>query len=126
MTRNKVHALLTAAALALCALLAGTFPSQARAQAPSPAPRTAKVIKRHFAVVHMFPQSLQVSNINNPREILTFDYSPDLRDKMQNILNAGGYQYGDRVTVWYHDHTDVALKVKGKPSKFTVTAKTTK
>ena len=115
-----------AAVLALCALLAAAFAPQARAQAPSPAPRTAKITKRHFAVVHMFPQSLQVANLNNPRDLLTFDYSPNLRDKMQRILDAGGFQYGDKVTVWFHQDTDVALKIKGKPSKFTVTAKTSK
>jgi len=35
---------------------------------------------------------------------------------MQRIFNAGGYQYGDKVTVWYRSGTDVALKIKGKPS----------
>jgi hypothetical protein len=33
------------------------------------------------------------------------------------VLNAGGYQYGDKVVVWYQQGSNVALKIKGKPSK---------
>ena len=51
------------------------------------------------------------------RELHTFTYSPAIRDKMQKIFNAGGYQYGDKVVIWYKSGTDVALKIKGKPSK---------
>ena len=51
------------------------------------------------------------------REIHTFTYSPQIRGKMQNIINAGGYQYGDKVVVWYRRGGDVAVKIKGKPSK---------
>jgi hypothetical protein len=36
---------------------------------------------------------------------------------MQKVQSAGGYKYGDKVTVWYRAGADVALKVKGKPSK---------
>lgn len=128
MTRNKIHVFLPAAALALCALLAAAFSPQASAQTqtPSSAPLTAKIIKRQFSVVHMFPQSLQVAKLDNPRDLITFDYSPDIRDKMLKLFIAGGFQYGDRVTVWYHQNTDLALKVKGKSSKPKVAAKETK
>lgn len=51
------------------------------------------------------------------REIHTFTYSPSLHEKMQEIFNAGGYQYGDKVVVWYRQGTTVALNIKGKPSK---------
>ncbi len=36
---------------------------------------------------------------------------------MQKVFNAGGYKYGDEVVIWYQQGTDVALKIKGKPSK---------
>jgi len=36
---------------------------------------------------------------------------------MQKVQSAGGYKYGDKVTVWYRVGADVALKVRGKPSK---------
>jgi hypothetical protein len=36
---------------------------------------------------------------------------------MQRIVDKGGYQYGDKVTVLYDQASQKALKVKGKPSK---------
>jgi hypothetical protein len=65
----------------------------------------------------MLYQSLQVRSLADIRELHTFTYSPAIRDKMQNIFNAGGYQYGDKVVVWYKRGEDVAFKIKGKPSK---------
>jgi hypothetical protein len=36
---------------------------------------------------------------------------------MQQIIDKGGYQYGDRVTVIYNSANQIALKIKGKPSR---------
>jgi len=36
---------------------------------------------------------------------------------MQKIIDKGGYQYGDKVTVYYDPATRKAMKIKGKPSK---------
>jgi hypothetical protein len=36
---------------------------------------------------------------------------------MQTIVDKGGYQYGDKVTVFYDPTSKKALKIKGKPSK---------
>jgi Spy/CpxP family protein refolding chaperone len=100
MTRNKPHALVVALALLLCVTGVASFAPEASAQSASaPAPQTEKPIKVRFEVLH------------------TFTYSPAIRDKMQNIFNAGGYQYGDKVVVWYKRGEDVAFKIKGKPSK---------
>ena len=65
----------------------------------------------------MLYQSLQVRSLADMRELHTFTYSPGLHDKMQAIFNAGGYQYGDKVVVWYRQGTSIALNIKGKPSK---------
>jgi hypothetical protein len=118
MTRNKTHALLLAAAIALCGMvLAGFAPRTSAQGAPASAPQSEKIIKTHFVVMHMLYQSLQVRSISDARDLHTFTYAPAIRDKMQNILNAGGYQYGDDVVVWYRSGENVALKIKGKPSK---------
>jgi len=118
MTRNKTHALLLATALGLCgALLASSAPEASAQSVPATAPQTQKIIKTHFVVMHMMYQSLQVRSLVDARELHTFTYSPGIRDKMQNILNAGGYQYGDNVVVWYKRGEYVAFKIKGKPSK---------
>jgi hypothetical protein len=122
MTRNKNHALLLASALALCGALLASFTPEASAQAPAaqaPAaqtPQTHKIIKTHFVVEHMLLQSLQVHSVNDTRDLRTFSYSPKIRDKMQRILNAGGYQFGDKVVIWYGRDTELALNIKGRPS----------
>jgi hypothetical protein len=36
---------------------------------------------------------------------------------MQKIVDKGGYQYGDKVTVYYDPQSHTALKIKGKPSR---------
>jgi len=53
----------------------------------------------------------------NDMAIQTFALSPDASAKMLQIIDKGGYQYGDKVTVYFDPETKKALKVKGKPSK---------
>jgi hypothetical protein len=118
MTRNKTHALLLAAAVILCgAVLASSLP-EANAQSTLAAtPQSQQIIKARFSVLYMLYQSIQVRGLVDLREIHTFTYSPEIRDQMQKLFNAGGYQYGDKVVVWYRQGGTVALKIKGKPSK---------
>jgi len=49
--------------------------------------------------------------------IQTFPLSQDASEKMQKIIDKGGYQYGDKITVYYDAQTHKALKFKGKPSR---------
>lgn len=117
MKRNKTRALFLAAAFALSgAFLAGFTPETARAQSPSPG-QSGKIVKTQFEVVAMLYQSLQVRSLANQQELRTFTYSPAVRPQMQKVQSEGGYKYGDKVTVWYHEGVDVALKIRGKPSK---------
>jgi ribosomal protein L18 len=53
----------------------------------------------------------------NDLAIRTFPLSPAASSKMQKIVDKGGYQYGDKVTVLYDAATEKAVKIKGKPSK---------
>jgi hypothetical protein len=53
----------------------------------------------------------------NDMAIQTFSLSPQASAKMLQIIDKGGYQYGDKVTVFFDLETKKALKVKGKPSK---------
>jgi hypothetical protein len=118
MTRNKTLALLLAAVVVLFGVGVAGFAPAANAQNASPlAPQTQKIIKTHFVVMQMMYQSLQVRSVVDARELHTFTFSPGIRDKMQTIINAGGYQYGDNVVVWYKPGENVAYKIKGKPSK---------
>jgi hypothetical protein len=47
----------------------------------------------------------------------TFPLSEPLAAHMQKIVDKGGYQYGDKVTVYYDPQSHTALKIKGKPSR---------
>jgi hypothetical protein len=53
----------------------------------------------------------------NDLAVRTFPLSPAASAKMQQVVDKGGYQYGDKVTVLYDSITERAVKVKGKPSK---------
>jgi hypothetical protein len=102
------------AALLMALLFAICFPAiSARAQETS----NKKTVVAHFEVLHMFINSIQVRNPDNMREIHTFVYSDNIRDEMQQRFSSAPYQYGDRVTIWYQPGAEIALKIKGKPSK---------
>jgi hypothetical protein len=49
--------------------------------------------------------------------IQTFTLTPALSAKMIQIMEKGGYQYGDKVTVIFDPNSKQAVKIKGKPSK---------
>jgi hypothetical protein len=53
----------------------------------------------------------------NDLAIQTFSLSEAASTKMQQIVDKGGYQWGDKVTVFYDPATLKAIKIKGKPSK---------
>jgi hypothetical protein len=53
----------------------------------------------------------------NDLSIQTFSLTGDVSTKMQQIIDKGGYQYGDKVTIYYDPATMKAAKIKGKPSK---------
>ena len=119
MIRNKKFALVLAAAFVFCVTAISV-----RAQAPAAPivvkskPATAeKPIKTRFEVLRMMINAVQVRSLADEREIHTFIYSDQIRDRMQALFNSGGYQYGDRVEIRYKHGTDVALDIKGKPSK---------
>jgi hypothetical protein len=119
MTQNRKFALLSIAVLVCCSVGVS-----ARAQAPSapiviksgPAPEV-KPIKARFEVLHMMVNAIQVRSLADEREIHTFIYSNQIRDRMQTLFNNGGYQYGDKIVIHYARGSDVALNIKGKPSK---------
>jgi hypothetical protein len=119
MIRNKQFAVMLAAAFVFCSTAISV-----RAQAPAapilvkskPAPAE-KPIKARFEVLRMMINAVQVRSLADEREIHTFVYSDQIRDRMQTLFNDGGYQYGDRVEIRYMHGSDVALNIKGKPSK---------
>ncbi len=76
-----------------------------------------KVVKFQGEVMHANSAAITVRSSENERIIRTFSYSPKIREQMQHIIDAGGYRYGDKVQIRYEAGSDVALQIKGKPSK---------
>lgn len=77
----------------------------------------AKPTRTRFEVLHMTSAAIQVRSLVNEGEIHTFVYSGPIRGQMQKLFDQGGYQYGDKIEIQYQPGTEVALKIKGKPSK---------
>jgi hypothetical protein len=120
MNLSRTFAVCTFAALAVFAL-ANSLPAQ-EINTPiitvrSLPPTQPKRVKTRFAVLHMFINTIQVRSLVNGLEIHTFTYSDQINSGMQALFEQGGYQYGDIVTIWYLPRTDIALKIKGTPSK---------
>ncbi len=120
-----------------CALAAGfAFSTVAAANAQVPAAVAVPVIETAVPIVvatikpnrPQFPKfegtvinasvaQITVRAKGNDMAIQTFPLTPDASAKMLQIIDKGGYQYGDKVTVFFDPESKKALKVKGKPSK---------
>lgn len=115
---------------ALSALAPAFFAGSAAAQLPAPvldtaAPIVVSTLKPHRTlqpkfegtVVNATVLQITVRAKGNDMAVATFPLSEELSAKMIRILEKGGYQYGDKVTVFYDANSRKALKIKGKPSK---------
>ena len=114
---------------------AGFFSCPAAAQAPvivpivvdtaapivvavvKPKPKPTGLDKFEGFVMHANNAQITVRAKGNDMAIRTFPLSQAASSRMQKIIDHGGYQYGDKVTVFYQPDTSQAIKVKGKPSK---------
>jgi len=67
--------------------------------------------------MHANIAQITVRSKGNDLAIRTFPLSQAAAAKMQQIVDKGGYQYGDKVTVLYDSSSQTAIKIKGKPSK---------
>lgn len=68
-------------------------------------------------VMHANIAQITVRAKGNDMSLETFSLSQAAAAQMQAIVDKGGYQYGDKVTIFYDPTSKQALKVKGKPSK---------
>jgi hypothetical protein len=114
-------------------LLTGLVSSPMRAQVPVVVPIVAdtavpiivNAVKPKPTGLAKFEGTVMNANIaqitvrakGNDLAVRTFALSEVATAKMQKIVDKGGYQYGDKVTVFFDPETKKALKVKGKPSK---------
>ena len=82
-----------------------------------PKPLPAGIVKFEGYVMSANTAQITVRAKGNDLAIQTFALSKGASEKMQQTIDKGGYQYGDKVTVLYNTSNVVAVKVKGKPSR---------
>ena len=76
-----------------------------------------KKLKYKGTVLHANRVQITVRSLENERMVRTFRLSDEMQQKMQEIIDKGGYQHGDKVEIQHAEGTDIAVKIKGKPSK---------
>jgi len=120
---------------ALALLVSGTFgASKAMTQTPvvapiivdtavpiivneiKPKPKATGLVKFQGFVMHANNAQVTVRAKGNDLAIQTFSLGEKASAKMQQIVDKGGYQYGDKITVYYDPQSLKAIKFKGKPS----------
>ncbi len=82
-----------------------------------PKPKITGLDKFEGFVMNANNAQITVRAKGNDLTIRTFPLAPAASEKMQKIMDQGGYQYGDKVTIYYEPATSSAIKFKGKPSK---------
>src|SRR6266852_6225511 len=80
-------------------------------------PKPSGLTKFEGFVMHANTAQITVRAKGNDLAIRTFALSETAAAKMQQIVDKGGYQYGDKVTVLYDPASEKAVKIKGKPSR---------
>ena len=86
-------------------------------QALTPKPKPTGVQKFEGTIVNANIAQVTVRAKGNDMGIQTFALNQDVSARMQKIVDNGGYQYGDKVTVYYDATSRTAVKIKGKPSR---------
>jgi hypothetical protein len=115
MIRSKIFAIvLVALAAAFGASVAAAQETQKPIRLKAPKPQ---IVKFRGEVVHSSSVQMVVRSTENEKVVRTFTYSPAVKQQMEKIIDRGGYQPGDRVEVHHESGSDVALKIKGKPSR---------
>jgi hypothetical protein len=80
-------------------------------------PKPSKWAKFEGIVMHANIAQITARAKGNDMSIQTFSLSEQVSAKMQQIIDKGGFQYGDKVTIFYDPATQKAMSIKGKPSK---------
>jgi hypothetical protein len=80
-------------------------------------PKPTGLAKFEGTVMHANIAQITVRAKGNDLAIRTFPLAETATTKMQQIVDKGGYQYGDKVTVLYDPASLKAVKIKGRPSK---------
>jgi hypothetical protein len=79
-------------------------------------PKPTGLVKFQGVVMHANTVQVTVKAKGNDMAVQTFSLSEQASTKMQTIIDKGGYQYGDKITIYYDPQSLKAMRFKGKPS----------
>ena len=85
--------------------------------AVKPKPKPTGLSKFEGTVLSANSVQITLKAMGNDLAIQTFPLSEAASLKMQQIIDKGGYQYGDKVKLEYEPTSLKVVKFKGKPSK---------
>jgi hypothetical protein len=80
-------------------------------------PKPSGLAKFDGTVMNASTAQITVKAKGDDMAIRTFSLAPAASTKMQQTIDKGGYQYGDKVSVMYDPNSLQAVKIKGKASK---------
>ena len=80
-------------------------------------PKPTGLAKFQGTVMHASTVQVTVRAKDNDMAIRTFPLTGEAATKMQQLVDKGGFQYGDKITIFYDPSSLQAVKFKGKPSK---------
>jgi hypothetical protein len=112
--------------LVLCAALAASFAACSGADAQSTVNTNSPIVVKErpvravwlkAEVVHADLHTIIVRERDNAMLIHTFTYSERAQNKMNQIIENGGYQSGDNVKIRWLPGSSEAIDIKGRPSK---------
>jgi hypothetical protein len=83
----------------------------------TPKPKQTGLQKYEGTIVNANIAQVTVRAKGNDMGIQTFALNASESARMQKVVDGGGYQYGDRVTIYYDPTSHTAMKIKGKPSR---------
>jgi hypothetical protein len=85
--------------------------------AVKPKPKPTGLSKFEGTVMQANSVQITLKAMGNDLSIQTFPLSQAASLKMQQIIDKGGYQYGDKVKLEYDPQSMKVVKFRGKPSK---------
>jgi hypothetical protein len=87
-------------------------------KALTPKPKIAAGLAKYEGyIIHANIAQVTVRAKGDDLGIQTFALNQTVSAQMQRIVDQGGYQYGDKITVYYDPSSHTAVKIKGKPSR---------
>jgi hypothetical protein len=85
--------------------------------AVKPKPKNVGLVKFQGYIMNANTAQVTVRAKGNDMAVRSFALSQPAASKMQHVIDSGGYQYGDKITVYYDPQSQQAMNFKGKPSR---------